>query len=175
MRITTTYDEITDHSYETKKCKKCGKAIYKTFKASQTMNPFNRKSAQQIHEENRRRLRHAQRDWDAHPELCSKCKKEAKPDFEVVLVTKEDYTKTDKLRQEIALAEVNLAAKQKAFKKRFIGKCIQIKHNGKDRVAVVKSVHCRYGYYADCVLLRSDGKGLTQTHKQLHLEGDKFK
>ena len=175
MRITTTYDEIADRSYETKNCKKCGKDIHKTFKASQTINPLNQKSARQIHEENRERLASDTRDWKNNPERCSKCKKEAQPDFEVVLVTEDDYLKTSALRQKIALAEADISARQKALEEQFKGKCIEIKHNGNDRIAVVESVHCRYGYYADCVLLRSDGKGLTSIPKQLRLEGDKFK
>jgi hypothetical protein len=174
MRITRTFDEIADHSYGFKACERCGKNITKTFKASQTISPWNQKSQQQIHEENSRSLAEKLRDWEACPELCSKCRKADLPDVPLDMVTKEDWEATSKLRSKLAELEAEAAVLKREIENTFIGRHLEIGCGPKKKIGQIERLYCEYGFVFNCAIMRVDLKGLTESYKQISA-GEAFK
>ena len=78
MRVTYRFDEISQSRLVRTKCKRCGRIFQRTFKESQTVNPYNRnadgfvKTAEEIVRECRAKVDLSADKFERYP-YCSKC------------------------------------------------------------------------------------------------------
>ena len=171
MRTTRyVFDEVFAEASGQKKCQDCGKTMQRTFKRSQTINPYNKdalgsmKNAPTIRSEEQPKANADLKEWQETSETCSTCLKNAKPNLEIQMIGEAELEKIKQIMPQVLEAQAFVQDSQKYVESILKGRCVMIpKYKSEDRLAMVSSVYLDRGncvVYADIV--RKDLKGVTE-------------
>lgn len=153
------FREVPSFSTGRKLCCRCGKKISKRIKVSQTISPFNNRNISEIIAENNKAIETEIKEWEGYQQECSACRKKKEPSIDVEFVTKEDWNATQDLRNEISALKSKASELKAILDKKFVGKCVRVKHRGRERIGKINSI-----WDTDCFgydIVRSDLKGIT--------------
>jgi hypothetical protein len=175
ITIKRTFPEISSFDNSEKTCMtlSCSSIIRKTFKSSQTQNPWNNKSSQQIREENYENLKNKIEQWKNTPEECSKCIKSKIPDVEINLITDSDIEDIKLLGEEIYNAQKFLKDTSNYIREKLQNKCIELKDSRYGKVSYVSidssspdNIKLSLSYD----IIRKDKKGLTEQSNHKYMD-----
>jgi len=163
MKITSyKFKEVPSYRTASKPCSECGKRFTKTFKSSQTVNPWNNKSYSEIHQENEISNKEKEQKWVCIEEKCSKCIKDGIKDIKVYYISNEDWKELSDLKDSYLDALRYTKSVEKHINELFKGKAIRLKDS---RDAIINDVS--FWEYPNKIQLgynvvRKDKKGLLE-------------